>query len=186
MRKRTLTGITALALALTPTTGVAFASGGGGGGHEQPTAAQQQPEHKGNRQGNDQHGDHHSDLGSQIEAVKHATAQYHDVEEAEADGYLLATECVPGMGVHYARAIATDQEELDITQPNILVYAPQRDGSLELVAVEYGSESADELFGHRFDSPTTSVPFYSLHAWVWEKNPHGLFTAENPRISCPA
>jgi hypothetical protein len=178
MRKRTLTGLTgltALALALIPTTGVALAVGGGEGGGR--TAAQPQPEHMGNRS---------PDLGRQIEAVKHATAPYHDIEKAEADGYRLASECTPGMGVHYARAIATNQEELDITQPNILVYAPQPDGSLKLVAVEYGSESVAELFGHRFDPPTTGVPFYSVHAWIWESNPDGLFTAENPDITCSA
>jgi hypothetical protein len=171
MRQRTLTGLTALALALTPTTGVAFAVGGG------DSPPQTQPEHMGNRS---------PDLRGQIEAVKHATAPYHDIEKAEADGYRLASECTPGMGFHYARAIATNQEELDITQPNILVYAPRPDGSLRLVGVEYGSESVAELFGHPFDPPTTGVPFYSLHAWIWGTNPDGLFTPENPNVTCPA
>jgi hypothetical protein len=118
--------------------------------------------------------------------VKDATGKYHNVENAKADGYTQVSECTPNMGVHYAREISTNQNELDITKPSLLVYAPKHDGSLELVAVEYGSETAASLFGHNFDLPTEGVPYYSLHAWIWEKNPHGLFSPDNPRIHCHA
>lgn len=123
------------------------------------------------------------DIGDQLRAVKHATARYHDVSNAKEDGYQPASACVPGMGYHFARSVAKGQKELEPTEPNILVYAPQRDGGLKLVAVEYASAAPATLFGRAFDPPGT-VPYYTLHAWVWERNPHGLFTAENPRIHC--
>jgi hypothetical protein len=184
----TLTSLTALALALTPAT-AALAVGEQTGEAEEPatehvTEPVAEPAAP-PRQTSD-HRDQHTDIKSQLKAVRHATAQYRDIERAKADGYILASECQPGMGFHFSRGIATNEHELEPTKPNILVYAPQHDGSLKLVAVEYGSESAATLFGHHFDRPTQGLPFYSLHAWLWEKNPDGLFNAENPRISCPA
>jgi hypothetical protein len=35
-------------------------------------------------------------------------------------------------------------------------------------------------FPNRFDIPA----FYSLHVWLWEFNPSGLFAPFNPRVSC--
>ena len=47
------------------------------------------------------------------------------------------------------------------------------------------------LFGHRFTfTPAGNrfgLPaFFSLHAWVWYKNPAGDFPMWNPRVHCPA
>lgn len=124
---------------------------------------------------------------SPFRAVRDATARYQDVATAEADGYVQASACVPLMGSHYVRSVAASQEELEITQPNILVYESQPDGSLRLVAVEYASATPAVLFGRDFDAPPEDAqPYahYTLHLWIWEENPAGLFSAGNPRLTC--
>ena len=47
------------------------------------------------------------------------------------------------------------------------------------------------LFGHRFNFTPAGNRFglpayYSLHAWVWDKNPAGQFQMWNPRVHCPS
>jgi hypothetical protein len=36
--------------------------------------------------------------------------------------------------------------------------------------------------GNRYGLPA----FYSMHAWVWERNPRGPLSMWNPNVSCPA
>ena len=117
--------------------------------------------------------------------VRGATAQYHDVARATADGYALGSPCVAQMGYHYVRSVAGDAGQLDIPAPNILVYAPRADGTLRLVAVEYASWEPASLFGRVFDPPGSGgPPFHTLHAWIWQANPDGIFAARNPNVSC--
>ena len=125
-------------------------------------------------------------VAQQLAQVRAATAQYHDVSQALADGYAQASGCVPGMGFHYVRSIAAGQSDLNTTVPNVLVYAPRPDGSLRLVAVEYASWSPASLFDTAFASPGGGgPPFHTLHAWVWQANPDGIFAPFNPNILCP-
>lgn len=125
------------------------------------------------------------DTARQLADVRRATAPYHDLERARADGYEPGSPCVPNMGFHYVRSIAATEDELDPTAPNILVYAPQPDGGLRLVAVEYASWAPAALFGRAFDPPGhDGPPFHTLHAWVWQGNPDGTFAAHNRNISC--
>ena len=80
-----------------------------------------------------------------------------------------------------------------------MIYEPEKNGSMELVALEYvvlqsawtqaGHTSAPSLFGHTFmfnPAPNRfGLPaFYSLHAWIWRPNPSGMFDPWNPRVSC--
>lgn len=131
--------------------------------------------------------------------VRRATAAYHDVAAAEAAGYTMVSECVPGMGYHFARlgpmgpVLSHAGDPLEATDPELLVYAPRPDGTLRLVAVEYGYAAADgeatpSLFGVTFDPPAPEgsggPPFHTLHAWVWQGNPHGTFAAHNPNVRC--
>jgi hypothetical protein len=83
--------------------------------------------------------------------------------------------------------------------PELLVYAPGPHGQLRLVALEYLVLQADwdathsappSLFGETFDLTLAGnrygLPaFYSVHAWVWEPNPNGMFDMWNPRVICP-
>lgn len=135
-----------------------------------------------------------SDNNRMLAEVRRATSQYQDVEAAEDDGYVLDEHCVPGMGFHASRVHPPSDadDEVDHRNPEVLVYAPRGENqSLELVAVEYLSSDAEEqLFDRDFDPAITDedgsvlVP-PSLHAWVWQGNPEGVFHPTNPKISCP-
>jgi hypothetical protein len=146
--------------------------------------------------------------------VAAATAKYHNVNVALADGYVQDPECVVspagGMGYHYVNFDLLMQPPQP-TKPPILLYEPTKGGGLRLVAVEYftpvivggapwmggvdeppppGSYNpAPELFGRAFDGPMAGhnpyMPWhYDLHVWLWKYNPNGGFTDYNPRVSC--
>jgi hypothetical protein len=143
-------------------------------------------------------------------AVRSATARFHSIAVAEQHGYALLTDarniaCIDmpgmgGMGVHWANSGLVADKHIQATHPEALVYAPDDDGTLVLAAVEYVVLKADwdslhnrapSLFGHTFDA--TPAPnryglpaFYSLHVWVWKRNPAGRFAMWNPRVICPA
>jgi hypothetical protein len=136
--------------------------------------------------------------GADLAAVRAATARYHRVEVALADGFEDTRHCVAvpgaGMGVHYVHGPRVADGALDPARPEVLVYEPQADGRMRLVAVEYmiprpmwdashpGARPA--LFGHAFeDGPMDS---YTLHAWVWRHNADGAFAPFNPAVRCPA
>ncbi|MFB9733324.1 hypothetical protein [Ornithinimicrobium kibberense] len=126
-------------------------------------------------------------LGAQLAEVRATTAKYHDVDAATADGYLPSSPCVPNMGYHYQRGTAATAADLDPTAPEILVYAPRKNGSLKLVAVEYATwDASASLFGRAFDAPHPhgGPPFHTLHAWVWQGNPAGVLSPLNPNVSC--
>jgi hypothetical protein len=140
--------------------------------------------------------------------TKAATARYHDLDVAKADGYALLPDAagitcidnqpVGGMGVHYAKSSLVADPAIDPEHPEALVYAPNADGKLKLAALEYvvfqdawdaTHSSPPSLFGREFD--LTPFPnrfglpaFYSLHAWVWEPNSAGLLQPWNPRVHC--
>jgi hypothetical protein len=143
--------------------------------------------------------------GSTGQATK-ATTAYHDVQKAIAAGYSFrlpdkaGATCIAqkpdgGMGVHLVNQKLLDGK-IDATKPEAMVYAPSKNGTLELAAVEYvifqsawkGSEPP-KLFGREF--ALTPAPnryglpaFYALHAWLFKNNPSGLLSAWNPKVVC--
>lgn len=142
-----------------------------------------------------------------LQALKAATARYHSLEQAEADGYSLQGEpCVaePGlgvMGVHAVNPALVVDSASDPLRPDILLYAPDENGKLRLVGVEYLVFDEDDnlatdgdrpsIFGQPFDGPmpghTPVMPaHYDLHIWVWSDNPAGMFAPFNPSLSCGA
>lgn len=132
-----------------------------------------------------------SEVQRELAAVRRSTAQFHDIQSAIDAGYVeVPVGCTPGMGYHYQLeaegGIAPTADDLDVTVPNILVYAPRPDGGLRLVAVEYASWAQDaQLFGIGFDAGGNGgPPFATLHAWIWQGNPHGTFAAHNPNVHC--
>jgi hypothetical protein len=79
-------------------------------------------------------------LGAALAAVRAATARYHRVGAAEADGFASTVHCVAtpvaGMGVHYVNGARMADGVLDPRPPRVLVYEPQADGALRLVAID--------------------------------------------------
>jgi hypothetical protein len=129
-----------------------------------------------------------------VDAVRAANARFTDVKVALAEGY-APIPCVSGidggaMGVHYVNgALIADAAE-DIAKPEAVMYEPQADGSMELVAVEYITHQGPaELGGHLFafnGAPNRYGldPFYELHVWAWRDNPTGTYADMNPTVSC--
>lgn len=146
-----------------------------------------------------------------LSSARAATDQYHDISLAMDDGWGFklydkdGIACIdkPGvgaMGIHYVNGPLVPDGAVDATTPEALIYEPQKNGRLRLVAVEYvvlqdawdaAHSSPPSLFGEEF----TLVPagnrydlpaFYELHAWLWKHNPRGMFDDWNPRASCDA
>lgn len=132
-----------------------------------------------------------------LAALRRATAPFHDFARAQAAGYSAQiTACFSdpvegGMGFHYGNPALIDGA-VSVTEPELLLYEPQADGSLRFVAVEYivpfgawtGSEPP-ELFGQHFHR-NEAFGIWALHVWAWRNNPRGLFADWNPRVSCAA
>ena len=131
-----------------------------------------------------------------VETLRAATSKYHDLAVAQAAGYptkvpaCIARAAVGGMGHHWANQGLVDPV-FDALNPEVVLYAPDKQGNLKLVAVEYivinTGQAAPTFNGHPFDVGGAPVPVahWSLHVWLGEPNPSGLFAPFNPNIDCP-
>jgi hypothetical protein len=134
-----------------------------------------------------------------IAEVREAIAPFRDVQAAEEAGYGDFLTCLRhgeemGMGQHYVNGDFVGDDHLDPLQPEALVYEPQEDGSLILVAMEYlvfeDQWEGDEppiLFEQEFALKTNipeTPPVWALHIWLFAHNPEGLFADYNPLVFC--
>ena len=147
----------------------------------------------------------------QVARMRAATASSRNLADAEDAGYGLLHDtagltCIDmpgegGMGVHWVNGDLVGNPALDIRHPEALVYAPDRDGTLRLAALEFIVDKAawdahhaarPELFRNApFDLTTAPnrfglAPFYSQHVWIWKHNPAGTLAMWNPKVTCPA
>jgi len=145
-----------------------------------------------------------------VDRVRAATAQYHDIATARAAGFTELHDaadiaCIDkagagGMGIHYVMFSRVGDPTERGDQPELVIYAPGKDGKMKLVAVEYvvvaqawadaGHTAAPSLFGRTFTLVPEGnryglPPFYELHAWVWDHNKSGMFADYNPNVVCP-
>jgi hypothetical protein len=116
------------------------------------------------------------------------TAKYHDVAQAEADGYVNIDLYESGEGFHWVNVSLIDGT-FDPAHPEILLYAPvPGEERLQLVAVEYVvplSEPRPAGFTGSADKWREDVEefgLWELTVWVWEHNPKGVFEYLNPRV----
>jgi len=94
------------------------------------------------------------------------------------------------MGFHYGNPNLID-ESVRVDEPELLLYEPEKNGRLRLVAVEYivpytahsRSAAPPVLFGQEFKQNDT-FQLWGLHAWVWKHNPSGMFANWNPGVTC--
>jgi hypothetical protein len=121
----------------------------------------------------------------ELQALKAATAKYHNIEHALADGYENIHVYVPGMGHHFLNFDLLDGT-FDVTKPEILVYRLEENGKYRLVAAEFATPLTEpappEGFTGSMDVwvPNTNAGIWALHAWVWSYNPAGVFAGINP------
>lgn len=165
---------------------------------------------------------------AEVAAIRAATQKYRDVNVAIAEGYIAHPVCMVaanegaprqlgGMGVHYFRPdllgitgteprVDGNGTHTDFMQPSILVYEPQSDGSMQLLAIENlvwekawreaGHTQPPDFHGYEYyhivDNPATPdvdeahgfQPHYELHWWMYRDNPNGTFSPFNPAMSC--
>lgn len=170
-----------------------------------------------------------TELAAVVAEIKAANERFTDVKVALAEGYIRDPHdlCITAeaegqpaekgnMGVHYFRPdllgitataprVDGNGTHTDFHNPGVLIYEPQADGSMELVAVENlvfeaswhaaGNGAPPSFAGHEWDhmvdDPATEVdeahgfqPHYELHAWVFRENPNGAFEPFNPAVTC--
>jgi len=162
--------------------------------------------------------------------VRAATDRFRDVNVALAEGYIRdpgnmcdAAEMMGKpkelgvMGIHFFRPdllgitgppnprVNGTGTHTDFNKPSILIYEPQADQSLQLVAVENlvfikaweaaGNTAPPSFQGVPYDrmvdDPNTAVdeahnfePHYDRHVWVHRENPSGVFAQFNPNVTC--
>jgi hypothetical protein len=166
---------------------------------------------------------------AEVQALRLVAERYRDVNVALAEGYVrdptdmcvtAAMEGMPAelgaMGIHYFRPdllgitateprVAGMGTHTDWAQPGVLIYEPQADRSLELVAVENvvfeagwvaaGHTAPPSFIGneymHMANDPNTEPdeahgfePHYELHAWIPRENPRGMFEPFNAAVTC--
>ena len=166
----------------------------------------------------------------ELAAGRAATERFRDVNVAIAEGFLRdpfntcetaemigRPAALGAMGIHYFRPdllgvtappnprVNGTGTHTDFRTPAILIYEPQADGSLALVAVENlvfkaswaaaGHAEPPSFLGVPFDSmeddPATPMdeahrfePHYDRHVWIYRENPNGMFAQFNPNVSC--
>jgi hypothetical protein len=162
--------------------------------------------------------------------VRQATDRFRDVNIALAEGYIRdpfdmcdsaemmgRPAALGAMGLHYFRPdllgitappsprVSGNGTHTGFRQPAILIYEPQSNGSLELVAVENlvfasawraaGHAAPPTFYGVPYDSmmddPTTAIdeahmfePHFDRHVWLYRENPNGVFAPFNPAVTC--
>jgi hypothetical protein len=165
-----------------------------------------------------------------LEEVRAATARFQDEKVALAEGYIRdpSNMCdtadmmgrpasLGAMGVHYFRPdllgisgppnprVNGSGTHTDFRNPAILIYEPQADGSMKLVAVENlvfqkawhaaGHKAPPSFHGVAYDTmaddPSTAIdeahmfePHYDRHVWLYRDNPNGMFAQFNPNVTC--
>lgn len=132
-----------------------------------------------------------------LATLRGATASFHNFEKAQAAGWgAQITPCMVdpdgagGMGFHYGNTSLFDGT-VRVDEPELLLYEPESNGQMRLVAVEYiipytyvpRSAAPPELFSQKFKRNDV-FQLWGLHAWVWKENPVDIFANWNPSVNC--
>lgn len=134
-----------------------------------------------------------------LATLRAATATFHRYDPVAKDAgytFLFMNMCMVdqspakagGMGYHYVNPLLLD-DKVEVDKPEALLYEPEANGQLRLVAVEYvipadqwTADTLPRLFGQQLK--LNAFNLYALHVWAWENNPSGLYANWNPRVSC--
>ena len=130
-----------------------------------------------------------------VAEVRSATAAFHDIAAARTAGYTAqypagCAESADGVqGFHYLNESLVDAT-IELLRPELVMYEPQRDGSLQLIGVDYvvpfdqwTSSEPPTLLGKPF-LRNEPLGVWALHIWAWRPNPSGMFAGWNPAASC--
>jgi hypothetical protein len=126
--------------------------------------------------------------------VRDAGARFVDVAVAKSEGYapIPCTSGIDGgaMGIHFVNQKLIDDPAIDLAHPEAVMYEPDADGKMNLIAVEYITPKGPAMLGGQLFSFTNApnrygLPaFFELHVWAWKANAKGPFADFNPDVSC--
>ena len=130
-----------------------------------------------------------------LKSVWHATVKFHSTTQAIMAGYEPENHCVSvpglgGMGYHWVNPSLVDPV-FDPLKPEAILYSTGPGGNMKLIGLEYMVINVGQpapMFGDQpFDVGGTPIPapHWSLHVWLYEHNPSGMFAPFNPNVSCP-
>ena len=117
--------------------------------------------------------------------LRHATARFHSLENTMESGRVDLHLCVDHMGQHWADPGTFSDGILDPLNPEAMVYTQNAQGHLQLVAVEWVSDTPGMVMNIPLHF-NPAVNLWVLHAWLYSQNSNGMFADMNPRIGvCP-
>ncbi len=145
-----------------------------------------------------------AEISQQLAELRRLTAPFHNIQKAREAGYTVVFPCVSdpalgGMGVHIAHEDLSrlSDNQVNLLEPEFLVYAPDANGRLVLSAFDYfipysevwpGPDAGGvppTLLGLEF-RPSERFQAWIFHIWLWRHNPAGMFAPNNPNVSCAA
>ena len=132
-----------------------------------------------------------------VAQVQSATTQFQSYAAARQAGYTnqfpagCAQSSDGAQGFHYLNDGLVD-DKVELLRPELVMYEPQPDGSLQLIGVDY----IVPFDAWKVATPPTllGMPFmrneplgvWALHIWAWRSNPSGMFAMWNPQANCKA
>lgn len=133
------------------------------------------------------------DTLKQLAQARRATAKYHNIDTAFAEGFIDVNFILPGVGCHLMNLGRLFDGTFIASEPEIVIYAdctPGQGGKAVLRAIEYAAPCGPPCTlpppeGFTGDHDVWAVfndELWTLHVWVWRNNPDGIFVKINPRI----
>lgn len=132
---------------------------------------------------------------STLATIRRATARYHSLDAAIADGFVFLHGCEVRLderpvGTVYINFQRLLDGAIDPSLPDGLIYEPRGDKAPRLVGVEFAVPFAlwtapqpPRFLGATFQRED-EFGVFGLHVWLWRNNPEGLFAEANPNVFC--
>ena len=127
----------------------------------------------------------------EVEQVEEATSQFINFQTATNAGLIDVSGYVPNMGHHLLNPALVDGT-FELEKPEIILYVPDENGVMQMVAVEYAIVPADpnnpgsppEGFTGDQDEWhfNEMIGQWQLHVWTILANPDGIFASFNQTI----
>lgn len=138
------------------------------------------------------------EVQAQLDALQLSVMPFFNYDVAVSAGWdTILGGCVEspmgGMGYHLHNMDQLENGYLTLLRPEVLLYAPMEDGSMEFVGVEYiipgdlwDDEDPPHFLGQHlhFNPNVGPTGIWALHVWVGKDNPNGIFDDWNPDVSC--
>jgi hypothetical protein len=130
-----------------------------------------------------------------VAGVRQIADQYRDFAAAKTAGYTkqYPEGCVQtadgSQGFHFMNEALVD-DKIDINTPELVMFEPKADGTMELIGVDYvipfdrwTSAEPPQVLGRPM-MRNEPLGVWALHIWTHRDNPSGMFAAFNPAANC--